>query len=196
MKLITVQPAVVTHKLSLGQRVYGDPDFDLDDETDRSMRVAYDWLVKQMAARIGPMTVNPTWPPSPHRGSTAKVLCYPMWAWAVPPEGVEAFLPIETAEGDTILHLEVPDHMVVCTDYDMWHHVLNNNEIQLYEDEVIDKEESWQRIFGVDPKAYRYVLESKDRNYMSLDAPPTIQATMWYFDPQWITKTEPQMKGL
>lgn len=181
MRLITVQPIAVMSQLARGERVYGRPQFDLTDPADVSIQRAYTWLSHHMDEMS--------------RLDDAGPVCFPMWSWVVPPKGVDAFLPIQPEPFDYVLHLEVPDHLIVCTDYDMWHHVLNGHSIQLYENEAIHVEESWERVFGVDPKTYSYTLDSPDRDYMDLDSPPTIQATTWYIDPTWIVKTVPHTKG-
>lgn len=177
MRLITIQPESVVSRLQAGHRMYGNPDFEADDSMPRK---AYDWMVEQMKARLG-------W--------SAPEGAYPMWAWVVPTNGVKAFLPMTHQPGDYKLVLDVPDEVVVCSDYDLWHHVLNDYDIDLYEGEIIaDRVQSWQRVFGVDPVDYRYTLESPDPSYMALDAPPTIQATMWYIEPAWIVSAEPMNK--
>lgn len=175
MRLMSVQPHAVVARLMKGERVGGQPVFDPSCGWDLNMQRAYDWLVAQMSER--PELGLPTG-------------AYPMWAWVVPPQGVEAFIPAMDEPGGYRLHLEVPDQLAMYTDYDLWHHVLNDFSIQLYEDELVEKEQSWRRVLGVDPNTYAYTLTSPDMSFLALDNPPTIQATMWHLDPKWIVSVE------
>ena len=136
---------------------------------------AYPWLADQMKKRIGmpPKGVN-----------------YPVWAW-YQWEGKRKRLDMRThrnydKKGSPIvlLTIDVPDDKVALSDFDMWHHVLNDWYLAL--DEKDDKEnyteeekvKSWEKIFRIDV----------DTEYWNV--PKSTQATMWEIKQEWVLKAE------
>jgi len=193
MKLVTIQPKAVVECLTAAQpnRMFADPDL-----IDPDFKKAYDWMVKQMSKRIGPLRVPSTYPARPQfRGGYGLVECYPMWAWCPTPllsaEDLTAHIE---ADDSFVIELEVPPSQVLLSCFDMWHHVLNDHDLNLYEGEVVDRQKSWERIFSVDPASGKYTLDSPDRSYMTLDEPVYVQACMWYISSGWVKSFKPHVQ--
>lgn len=128
-------------------------------------RPAYQWLVGELVARIGP----------PPRG-----VRYPIWAWVEEPSPDKV---VESLGGRAcaLLELEVDPARVARTDFMRWHSVLNNNHLDLSEAEFEAMEHadeaavraSWQRVFDLDtPRDPEWELET-----------PVVQACLWEVRP-------------
>jgi hypothetical protein len=191
MRLITVQPEAVASKLKAGIPVTGAPDFS-DPMGSKGFEKAYTWMVEQMHSRIGPLVVSTTYPMVEGRGAQSKVLCYPMWSWVPTPLMPDQQLLDGMPRGNnqTLFELEVPAIKVLCSDFDLWHYVLNNGELRLFEDELVNKETSWERIFALDPKSGFLTLKSHEPHWLGLDQPIYIQATTWWIRPEWIVSAK------
>ena len=142
---------------------------------DGQFRSSYDWLVEQMKKRIG-------MPPDDVK--------YPVWAW-YQWEGARKRLDMRThrygGEMGTpivLLSIDVPDNMVLLSDFDMWHVILNDGYLPLYgKDDIEDPSEdeklkSWENVFCVD-------IETDWWN-----APKSTQATFWELKKEWVLKVE------
>ena len=142
---------------------------------DGQFRSSYDWLVEQMKKRIG-------MPPDDVK--------YPVWAW-YQWEGARKRLDMRThrygGEMGTpivLLSIDVPDNMVLLSDFDMWHVILNNGYLPLYEkDDIEDSSEdeklkSWENVFCID--------EVTDCWYV----PKSTQAIFWELKKEWVLKAE------
>ncbi|WHE88346.1 DUF3841 domain-containing protein [Lachnoanaerobaculum gingivalis] len=129
-----------------------------------AFRSSYDWLAKQMKKRIG-------MPPNGVR--------YPIWAW-YQWEGVRKRPDMRTHRYGgkkgipiVLLSIDVPDNMVLLSDFDMWHVILNDGYLPLYEKDDIEypsedeKLKSWENVFCID--------EVTDCWYI----PKSTQATFW-----------------
>lgn len=99
---------------------------------------AYKWLCAQMESRGMALKGRP-----------------PMWSWTHKPDMRHAMHRYRGPSGVVVLELEVPDGLVLISNFDAWHCVLNDHYMALTDDEV-DKMfdypqdevvESWQRIF-------------------------------------------------
>ena len=102
------------------------------------LRFAYDWMAAKMVQRFGN-------PPNNVR--------YPVWLW-YQWEGcrkrpdMRTFVRGWAAKGTpiTLITVEIPDHMVLLSDFDMWHIVLNDEYLSLTEEEdehsILTKEKS------------------------------------------------------
>lgn len=136
---------------------------------------AYQWISVQMLQRIGnpPVNVN-----------------YPVWAW-YKWEGVRKRLDMRshrcwTEKGIPIvlLTIDVPDNLVLLSDFNMWHHVLNDSYLPLSEEDEIEnpttteKLESWNKIFQIDVQTAYW------------NTPKTTQATFWELQKEWVLKAE------
>ncbi len=143
------------------------------------LRFAYDWMAEQLTQRVG---------------KAPNGVRYPIWAW-YQWEGKRKRLDMRThrrwsVKGTPIvlLTLEIPDHLVLLSDYDMWHCVLNNGEASF----CIDSEkryteqeirESWNDIFKWD-----------ERNEYWPE-PKTTQAVFWEIKKEWVVCTKAFVSG-
>ncbi len=140
------------------------------------LRFAYNWIASEMQKRISA-------PPAGVR--------YPVWAW-YQLSGQRKRPDMRTyrdwAEKGTpivLMTVEVPDEMVLLSDFDMWHIVLANEYLALREED--DKEQyteaekihSWETIFCYDAEATDYWPDEK-----------TTQATIWEIRSEWVKKAE------
>lgn len=140
------------------------------------LRFAYDWMAAKMVQRIGN-------PPNNVR--------YPVWLW-YQWEGcrkrpdMRTFVRSWAAKGTpkTLITVEIPDHMVLLSDFDMWHIVLNDGYLSLTAEEdehpILTKEKSWERIFDL----------SIDSEYWNLAGIRSIQATVWEITKDQMCKAE------
>jgi hypothetical protein len=92
----------------------------------------YEWLMNQMVDKL----------PN-YKGE------YPVWMYPEKPDLRKCGFRNFSTKGTkaVLLRLEVDSSDVLVSDYMTWHSVLNNTELEACDDEVIDKELSWQRIF-------------------------------------------------
>lgn len=138
------------------------------------LRFAYDWMAEQLAQRVGKA-------PSGVR--------YPIWAW-YQWEGKHKRLDMRThrhfgVKGIPIvlLTLEIPSDLVLLSDFDMWHCVLNHGEAifdgdiqKSYSEEEI--QESWNNIF------------KWNENGLYWPEPKTTQAVFWELRKEWVVCSE------
>lgn len=114
---------------------------------------------------------------------------YPIWAW-YQWEGKHKRPDMRThrrwcVKGTPIvlLTLEIPDHLVLLSDYDMWHCVLNHGEAsfsgdieKIYSEQEI--QESWSDIF------------KWNQNNLYWPEPKTTQAVFWELRKEWVVRSE------
>lgn len=171
-----VEPGFVDAAAEAG-RLYASWDRVNRDSYERSYR----WMIAQMAARGLDTHGNP-----------------PFWAWhscGAPGRRVDlrTFYPLTP---QLRLTLEAPDELVLLSDYDTWHDVLNDHHssaseaeferIEAMEDAgTLDqdmKEASWQRIFDR--------TQWGDPEWIGLATERYVQACLPWFEHAWIRKTE------
>lgn len=51
---------------------------------------------------------------------------------------------------EALIEVELSENKVLLSDFQAWHYVLNDYPIIDHEDEIIDKELSWERIFDLE----------------------------------------------
>lgn len=115
---------------------------------------------------------------------------YPVWAW-YQWEGVRKRpdMRIHRYAGKkgtpvVLQTIDIPDNMVLLSDFDMWHVILNDGYLPLYEiDDIEDPSEdeilkSWENVFCID--------EVTDCWYV----PKSTQATFWELKKEWVLKAE------
>lgn len=111
MRLWTIQPAAVWDVLQRDGVFRADPAL-----IDPDWRPAYAWLVDQMRRRL------------PDPGFAAE---FPVWAWAQydgparPRPDLRRSGLIERGTRAVRLEIEIDDALVLCSDFDLWHFVLN-----------------------------------------------------------------------
>lgn len=137
---------------------------------------AYEWMVSQMKKRIG----NP--PEGVH---------FPVWAW-YQWEGKRKRLDMrfhgrgwgEKGTPIVLLTMEIPEDHVLLSDFDYWHHVLNDWDIICpYRENTVysegEKRKSWENIFDIE-------CSFADEPSKVL----TTQATLWEVRQEWVKKAE------
>lgn len=92
---------------------------------------AYQWMMDQMTKRLE----------CPR--------CYPIWLWTKRPDLRRRWY---AEKGTTFILLEVSlaESKVLLSEYYHWYRVLYNSPLELYDDELVDKEVSWERIFNLE----------------------------------------------
>lgn len=143
-------------------------------------RFPYDWIAEQMRRRIGPAPAG---------------VSYPVWAW-YQWEGVRKRLDMRTHRRWTtkgtpivLLTIDVPDALVLLSDFDTWHIILSDGYLPLWDSD--DREE--------------YTEEEKIRSWENVfcwteitdlwDAQKTTQATFWELKREWVIKAEHFISG-
>lgn len=176
MRLWTIQPKELYERLKTDKVVHCDSALS-EHIAEWGFGPAYDWLAVQMKRRVG----------QPPEG-----VIYPIWAWHTldwkhrkPDLRCTEF---RAYRGDQVcLELEIADKMVLLSDEELWHYVLNDwyygdctNEREMEkEDAWFDslspekqttvKVKSWEKIFNVSPP-YESAWEYRGRY---------VQATFW-----------------
>lgn len=101
----------------------------------------YEWMIEQMHKRI----------PN-YQGE------HPVWLWTEYPSHIKSGF-VKKRQSGVVLTLEIPDELVLLSDFDDWHCVLNNVPCAISEEEYdafyegklsMTLEESWERIFNLD----------------------------------------------
>ena len=163
----------------------------------RDFRAAYRWMAEQMAACIGPPPRTGAWP---------------LWAWAQW-RGPRQRRPDMQSDGHQPrgttcfrLTLDLPEHQVLLSDFEDWHHVLNGWPLSASEaesdlfDEDLDAAGvprgwpypepfrsrvigSWPRIFDIDHTGW-------DTAWHGNSAEQAIQATFWRLTASQVGTTE------
>ncbi len=157
---------------------------------EKSFHTAYSWMAEQMTYKLSKKPSNAV---------------YPLWAWYMW-EGKRKRRDMRgtgyAVPGERIVQLmiDVPDHLVLLSDFDSWHLVLNKNyyPVDEQDDNQFDSEytaagiewkdlyssqfhdkivRSWQRIFSLEPNEYITPADS-------------IQATFWELKREWVLKVE------
>lgn len=166
------------------------------DETQQSnlkdndnFQIAYCWMVEQMKDKVN-------FPPSGVK--------YPIWAWYKqnyahrPPD----FRRRLDYEDQVCIEIEVPENLVLLSDFEKWHFVLNDwylpnasGEAEwLQQEQWFDglsketqrlyKQKSWQKIFDVTPRKGEWTANGRD-----------IQGCFWVLKSEYIRKVWRLQKG-
>lgn len=153
---------------------------------DKDLVKSYDWMISQMRNRLGP---------EPHEGA------YPMWVWYKwegnklnPPVYTLDYERMENPGGIYRLTLDIPDNLVLLSDFDAWHAVLNDAYLSRTEEELNNDKwtrdeivQSWERIFDIN---------EVDWNHLWGPIEKSIQGTVWEITTNMILNVEhfPHMK--
>jgi hypothetical protein len=92
-----------------------------------SFRPAYGWMRDQMRLRI--------------TGAGGR---YPIWAWAYPKPDLRCAGHLEPGTPGVCIECRAPASTVLLSDFDAWHHVLNESYLSLNDEE----DESWESRTG------------------------------------------------
>lgn len=176
MRLWTVQPRRLYEKLKAEKVLHCVPELS-EMVAEWGFGPAYDWLAGQMNVRVGP-------PP--------KDVFYPIWAWHTI-EWQHQKPDLRRAEfrgykGEQVcLELEIPDNMVLLSNEDAWHIVLNNGYYgDCTNEQEMEKEDAW---FDSLPPKERHLIKIKSWEKIFNVSPPYesawevhgkyVQATFW-----------------
>lgn len=148
----------------------------------------YDWLAERMTEKVGP-------PPAGVR--------YPVWAWykqrgkhKKPDLRSERWCYGPGNEDYVCLELDVPDELVVLSDFDIWHIVLCDSLISDTEEE--DKQQDAYR--DSLPEAEKAIYKSKNWERVFITTPmhndwtkrgELVQATFWELKAEYIRRIYP-----
>lgn len=176
MRVWSIQPEKLYEDLKIKKALHCDPtQSELISEC--GFGPAYDWLVRQMKERVG-------LPP--------KGVLYPFWAWHTLEWKHQRpdlrRMEFRAYKGDQVcLELEIPDNMVLLSNENTWHIVLNDGyygdssneqeaEIEDHwfeslplDEKAVVKMKSWKKIFNVSPP-YEDAWECQGKY---------VQATFW-----------------
>lgn len=127
-------------------------------------RRAYDWLAEQMVQR-GLIRPDPGF--------------YPLWAWPDYDKLCSSYLrpdgPVTVLSDQVYLEIDVPDSLVLLSDYELWHLVLNGSR-------ATEKEKAlWPRLM--------FDLKWRDPYYRTKDF--TVQATFWTLGIECVSRVIP-----
>jgi len=174
MKLWTIQPLCVYEKLLEQGNLHCDPDCDgFWGNVSKEFMSAYNWLVGQMEARVGPSPMG---------------VRYPFWAWALI-DGVSKKPDLRRVEFNgfvgehVILELEIPEADVLLSDEENWHYVLGN----WYLHDVHGSEGEWEEadawFDNLPPDEQESVRRKSWEKIFDKDAPDNdwefVQACFW-----------------
>ena len=123
MKFYTIQTLEFWE--SNKHNVYLKNDFNLVDE---DMIYSYRWMYRQMIKRIKDVDDSM------------------VWLWPSRPD-LRCSGYLNKGTKGVLLELELNESQVLMSDFELWHYVLMDIPITMYDDEIIDKEKSWERIF-------------------------------------------------
>ena len=132
---------------------------------------AYDWMVAQMASRIGPAPEG---------------VDYPIWGWqqvgCYKKEYHGSVTGYSEEEGAVFITADIPDNLVLLSDFDDWHFVLNHMHTDFrWRGKEADREaaiiKSWDTIFDLNRRGH-WIRHRRNR---------TIQATFWELRLEWVT---------
>jgi hypothetical protein len=198
LDLFSIQPLWVFEQLAAGQPFHSKPEFAANprDEFDEGMLAAYAWLGQEMDQRC-----------TLRRPPEAR---FPVWAWHTwygtrrrkPDLRFSDVRAHAAAEPQVLLTLEIPDEVVLLSDFDAWHHVLNRwyldteSETDNFEgrckaaglnaysgatlaDAALEQEraKTWQAVFELGK--VRDILKAKPEQVST-------QATFWEIRPEYV----------
>lgn len=167
MRVWSIQPVEIAERVEAGERFLCDPELAVCYNLDDSFQQAYRWLVGEMGQRI----------PRPED------VQLPIWAWhrsygkQVKPDRRRSLFR-EYGKENAILELGIPDELVLLTDFEDWHAVLNNcpiitdEEYEADPDREFSRQETemtWQQLFSVDDKEF-------------------VQACFWSIEPEQLIR--------
>ena len=172
MILWTIQHEMAYEKMKDTGVLRADEAYVLEDV----FKTAYPWMAKQLEPRIG---------------KAPEGIVFPVWAWYQwegkrkrPDMRVHGRGWGEKGTPIVLLTIDVPDHLVLLSDFDYWHCVLNDGDIIFPFDEFAiyseeEKQKSWENIFDITCS-----FDEEDHRFL------TTQATVWEVKREWVKKAE------
>lgn len=86
-----------------------------------------------------------------------------IWVWTERPD-LRRSGYLNKGEKGVLLEIGIDEEQVLLSDFEMWHNVLMDMPITIYDDEDIEKEKSWERIFDFDIGEKIYKEADKEFN--------------------------------
>jgi hypothetical protein len=179
MRLWTLQPVEVAAQVLRGERFVSDPLL-AENYQDDLFQAPYHWLMECMEETI-------------HRPADAAI---PIWAWHTnyglqqKPDRRRGLYRGYAKTSFVTLELEVPDELVLLSDFDDWHCVLNNFPVFTAEEE--DEATAWPHgrdEWGIPLYDEQFKLESWRRIFRSDGS--YVQACFWAIEPSYLVKVHP-----
>ena len=152
---------------------------------------AYEWLAEQMEKRVGPKPAG---------------VRFPVWAWyqyswkRKPDLRKERWSNGSSGERMVCMELDVPDDLVLLSDFNAWHFVLNrwpisdseeeSDQIHEYLDHAGKAEadafllDNWKRARDITPSENNWIRRGED-----------VQATFWELKREYVKKVRPFIVG-
>lgn len=111
------------------------------------MALQYKWMYNQMKNRLEEVDESM------------------IWVW---PKRPDLRLSGYSARGDecVLLQLELHESQVLLSDFEMWHLPLMNMVVTKYDDENIEKEKSWERVFDFDTCLEIYKIAEEEDAFL------------------------------
>ena len=148
---------------------------------DKEFIAAYEWMMEQMKSRIVDDFPFPG--------------CYPIWVWCkwegnkkYPPANTLTYERMENPGGIYRVALNIPDNIILLSNFDTWHAVLNNiylakTEEELDKDDWTEEEiiKSWENIFNISDVSLNALWGPNEL---------TIQGTVWQISADMVVKVE------
>ena len=153
---------------------------------DFDYKSAYDWMARELEKKVK----------KPNEQCR-----YPIWAWKCWDSNRNCRPDLRTRLGKrneelVLVEFDIPDNLVLLSEFHLWHFVLNNWYLPINEKDKLNFEntlknsppdhcnklitQSWQNIF---------YWEKLDPTYHGTDLGSSIQAVFWELKKEWITKT-------
>lgn len=123
MKLYTIQSEKFWEENKNNLYLHNNPDYIMNE-----LIYPYRWMYNQMITRIS---------------NCDKSM---IWVWSERPD-LRRSGYLNKGEKGVLLELDIDEEQVLFSDFYMWHNVLMDLPIKLHNDENINKELSWERIF-------------------------------------------------
>lgn len=178
MRLWSLQPLEIAEKVAAGERFIADPKLAICYNLDESFTKSYHWLVGFMEETI----------PRPSD------VTIPIWAWHTnyglqkkPDRRFGMFKNYE--KDDVIIELEVPDELVLLTDFEDWHHVLNNFPMFTKEEDELSESGNW--LAGYDDweiPIYDEAFKLESWKRVAHSSGQFVQACFWAIEPEYFVK--------
>lgn len=179
MRLWSIQPAEIADDVASGRRFVSDPKLADCYNLDESFTSSYHWLISEMEQRI----------PRP------KDVEIPIWAWhtnygaQLRPDRRRSMFKNYGHE-DVIMELEVPEELVLLSDFDDWHCVLNNYPIFTAEEEALCESGDWPHGYDEEWELPLYDEQFKLDSWRRVFRSDSefVQACFWAIEPEYLVR--------
>ena len=144
---------------------------------------AYSWMSKQLSEKTSPAPEGAV---------------YPIWGWIRYGGKPFSSRKYDYEDGMVLIKAEVPDDMILASDFDEWHFVLDNLPHDCMP-EAVEALERWfdERKSPIDPRP-EYVQQKVEQSWQGIfhDEGDTVQGVCWELKKEWILEVTPLKKPL